>query len=116
MTEMSRKPGHLHHFAYACTSCPAPTGHLLHHVSLHNFAVFVYQEDGFFFAAGAVGAAGAAGTVVRAAAEPAAGMAETGLFGGFQGRFGIGMGNPSAGVNGLLYGPPGEPSRATVAR
>ena len=113
MTEMSRKQGHLHHFAYACTSCPASTGHLLYHVPLYYFAVFVYQEDGFFFAAGANGAAG---TVVRAAAEPSAGMAKTGLFSGFQGRFGIGMGNPSAGVNGLLYGPSGEPSRAAVAR
>ena len=70
---------------------------------LYHFAVFVHQEDGFFFADGA-------------AAEPSAGMAETGLFSGFQGRFGIGMGNPSAGVDGLLYGLSRQVRIATVAR
>lgn len=37
-----------------------------------------------------------------AAAEPAAGMGTAGVFRGLQGTFGIGMGNPSAGVLGLL--------------
>jgi len=37
-----------------------------------------------------------------AAAEPSAGMGTTGVFRGLEGCFGIGMGNPSAGVLWLL--------------
>ena len=37
-----------------------------------------------------------------AAAEPSSGMGTAGLFCRLQGGFGIGMGNPSAGVFGLL--------------
>ena len=37
-----------------------------------------------------------------AAAEPATGMGTAGLFCGLQGTFGIGMGNPSAGVLWLI--------------
>ena len=37
-----------------------------------------------------------------AAAEPSSGMGTAGVFRGLEGGFGIGMGNPSAGVLGLL--------------
>lgn len=55
---------------------------------LNHFAVFVYPEGGIF-------------SISRCTAEPAASMAAAGAFCGLQGRFGRGMGKPSAGVFGL---------------
>lgn len=62
-----------------------------HNVPLNDFAVFVHQEGGFFIADGA-------------SAEPSARMGTAGPFRRPEGRFSGGMKNPSANVDGLLYG------------
>ena len=59
------------------------------HVTLDDLTSLIHQECRW---------AGTRG----AAAEPTAGMGTTGLLCGLEGGFGIGMGNPSAGVLGLL--------------
>ena len=47
---------------------------------------------------------------------PSARLFSAGLFGGFQGSFGVGMRDSSAGVFGLLYGPSGNPGGAVITR
>ena len=59
---------------------------------LHNLDTFVDQE------LGSIGLGGCA-------AIPSARAGTTSLFCGLQGTFGIGVGDSSAGVNGLLYRP-----------
>ena len=72
-------------------------------MTLYNFAVFVNHE---LHTVGLVGGP----------AEPAAGFAPARFLCCLQGRFGIGMSNLSAGINGLLYGFSRQPGRAAIPR
>ena len=63
-----------------------------HHMPLHDLAVLIdtkcYRPRSF-----------------RGSSEPSARLLTAGLLCGLQGTFGIGVGDLSAGVNGLLYRP-----------
>ena len=70
---------------------------------LDDFAAFVDQEGGIFVLRGA-------------APKPSARLLTAGLFGGFQGSYGVGMRDSSAGVFGLLYRPSGDLGGAVITR
>lgn len=72
-------------------------------MTLDDLASFIHQEGRWTGTRGA-------------AAEPSAGMGTAGVFRGLEGGFGIGMGNPSAGVLWLLCGPSREITRPIIAR
>lgn len=54
--------------------------------------------------------------IFRGPSVPSTHLLTAGLFGGFQGSFGIGVGDSLAGVFGLLYRPSGDPGWAVITR
>ena len=77
---------------YDVSAQSLPSALSAHDVTLHDFAVLIdtecYRPRSF-----------------RGPSEPAACLLTAGLLCGLQGTFGIGVGDLSSGVNGLLYRP-----------
>ena len=74
------------------------TKNTVHDVFLYHFTAFVNTEA----------------TTFTVPAEPAAGIPAARLFCGLEGRFGRGMRDSPAGVNGLLYGPSRAPGGLVI--